>query len=193
MRRLSAVCLMSVLAACGGASSEPGKAGGTGQACAYIAGGGTTVSWTMPTEAGGSGAQCFINGYPQAADADPTTYGTIDADVVTSECALRVTAQAGVVFPAGNVAAVLANVHFQGATTPMDGEYAIARTFLQGQIQDEVPFSKGNGLVVDAQGNTGKMFFEIPTSQPFDAVEFAVGNTTQHQVVEIFEFCSAPH
>lgn len=189
--RVLPVLAAALLAACGGGSGGPDAVMlSSDGACTYISGGDTAVSWQSP-EGEGAAVHCRIENPGRAADGDPESAAYIEADGVTGGCTLRVTAQSGVVFAAGSVASVLARMSWSGASSPADPDWAVGRTLLQGQVQDEVAFNDGSpGINVDGTSGTGKAYFDIPTTKPFDAVEFSVGNATQSQTVEVFEFCS---
>lgn len=181
--------LSATLVACsaGSGGSDPAKAA-SADACTTISGGGTVVSWTFPN----GSVECEIGNPDQAADGSTDTAATIATAVVLGgDCAVRVTAQPGVVYPAGNVASVLAFMNWSGASTPSGDHYAVARTYLQGVAQDEVVFSQANpGVIVDGTHSTEKRFFDVPTTKPFDAVELSVGSPGREESVQLYEFCS---
>jgi hypothetical protein len=175
---------ITLLAACGG--------GGTGAktevdgACTFITGGGTRITLGAPALA----AACTSQNLEQAIDGNSETAAEIQADAVADECAIRVTAQDGIVFAAGNTAAVFGSVRRSGVTLPGE-DHAVLRTLLQGTVQEERSFNSGEmALEVNGTFGSGLRFFELPTTKPFDAVEFGVGSPAETQSIAIFEFCS---
>lgn len=179
---------VAALSGCGAFSEDSAKA--EEAACPYITGGGTEVSYTLP----GVSLRCSWTTLEPAIDGDPGTAATINADVVFGEeCAIRVTAQSGVVFPAGNTAMVLATLQRSGADSQIvDGDgVAVVRTYLNGVAQEEVSV-KGSGAAVEVNGisGVGSDQFKLRTTKPFDAIELGFGNPAESQTVQIYEFCS---
>lgn len=191
MRRWIAMLVgTTLLCACGGEGE--GEGGGTGASigvdgsCTFITGGGTRITLGAPALA----ATCTSQNLEQANDGNLETAAEIQADAVADECAIRVTAQDGIVFPAGDTAAVFGSIQRSGATLPGE-ENAVLRTLLQGIVQEERGFNSGE-IALEVNGTTGSglRFFELPTTKPFDAVEFAVGSPAERQSIAVFEFCS---
>lgn len=178
---------MAALVGCGPVTDNSGKI--AGNVCTFITGGDTAASYTLP----GGSLRCTWTTLEPAIDGDPATAATVNADIVhTRECAIRATAQSGLVFPAGNTAGVFGSLSRSGVySEAVNGDVAIVRTYLSGEVQEEVQL-EGDGAAVDVNGVTGHevTLFKLPTTKPFDAVEFAFGNPAETQTVEIFEFCS---
>lgn len=178
----------TLLVACsgGGTDVRTDFASEIDASCTLITGGGTRITLGAPTVA----AACTAQNLEQAIDGSLDTAAEIQADAAAEECTVRVTAQNGVVFSAGSTAAVLASMQRSGVTLPGEDD-AVLRTLLQGNVQEEQSFNSGEwALEVNGTFGSGRRFFELPTSKPFDALEFAVGRLAETQRIAVFAFCS---
>jgi hypothetical protein len=176
----------TLLSACGDGGGGTSARTEVDRSCTSITGGGTRITLGTPALA----ATCTAQNLEQAIDGNLETAAEIQANAVADECVIRVTAQDGIVFAAGNTAAVFGSVRRSGVTLPGEDK-ALLRTLLQGNVQEEKSFGPGDtALEINGTFGSGLRFFELSTTKPFDAVEFAVGSPAETQSIAVFEFCS---
>ena len=161
-------------------SPPPGAVSG----CTTITGGTTSV--TTNVDAGCTG--CSIANAQSAADGNLSTSATLTVNGAApgQGASIRVTAQNGIVFPAGqNAGAFISNP----SGTAQDWTI-IVRTYLNGVLQESVSNTSG---ACGACGNGGSAFEGLTTSKQFDAVEVFVNNNQAPGNAPdfgVYEFCS---
>lgn len=161
---LSALAL--TLSACGGGG------GGSGSAfrnCVSISGGNTSQS----TESQCTG--CSLINVNRALDGNFGSFATLNREVGSAGVlSMTVTAQDGVVFPAGNNAGLVITSGIK------DGNMTV-RTYSNGVLGQ-------TGATTITTGDRTLVYVETLTA--FDAVEFELAGDTVEQDANIFEFCS---
>jgi hypothetical protein len=190
MRALALALAASLLAACGGGSSDASRA------CVTISGGTTQVTTSPQALCSG----CTIANGPNAIDGDMTTSATAAFDPSgTGTLTIRATAQQGVVFPAGSQAGAFLTFVAQDPAKPYLGVYV--DTYLGGVRQDRI-WDSGGFVGSSSSGNFGYGCNKpcdgsrrnITGSAPrdFDAVEIGLARDKSGvtEQVEVAEFCS---
>lgn len=152
--------------------------------CTPIAGGDTAVLARVV----GACVGCSSLQPDNSIDGDMDTFATVTIPVaVAGGYSIRAIAQTGVVFPAGSVAGVSAEILKAASVAVMTG--GSVRTFLGDELQDESEIG-GEGVVeVNGVGNV-RNIFTVTATQPFDSVEFTVNGNFNGYTLRVFEFCS---
>ena len=173
-RRALIVATSMALAACGGGSGSGGTAAAS-PGCTTISGGGTTTSFDSDTC-----LNCSASNRDQAVDGNLDTFGTLTIPAGSAGSpSLRANAQDGIVFPAGNVAAVVLSAG------PANSRIHVL-TFLDG-----VPQDNGVGRST-ATTRDGIVTVAIETTQAFNSVEFQFdADAGVQESAMIREFCSS--
>lgn len=172
MFRRVGLLLVSALsvAGCGGGGNGYGGGGNGTASCTSITGGGTAVSTSISAGC----ANCSISNEGAAADGDLSTSATMTVNNAPAGqgAAIRVTAQGGVVFPAGQRAGAVVSVPSGTAQN-----YTVTiRTYLTGALQ-ESDSSDNSGGGCGFCGGHGFSFDGFTTTKQFDAVEVFINNT----------------
>lgn len=184
--RLGAIVIAGfVLAACGGGGG--GNNGPAGIACNSVSGGGTQISFSQTCTGGGG---CRAINQNAAKDGDSGSKATITVDTGTGgTVSLRVTAQTGVVYPAGTPAGLIYGPMAEGQHT---SQTFMVRTYLGGSpTGDSGSVGPTNGV-----GGSASTFdprkASIGTSTQFDAIEFSYtqSNGTGPINLDVYEFCT---
>lgn len=181
--RIALIALASLLCAACDSSLSPADSRAL-EACSTPFGGATQV-----TTAGGDCLGCSVeaDNLAAAADGNPDTHAELSvARLTEGEASLMAKAQPGFVY-SGQPARVLAQFD-QSQSVELNGALFI-RTLLNGEVQEEADLSDGSVVLITGVGSTGKTLFELPTTQPFDAVEMAVGGLETNVTLWVYEFC----
>lgn len=180
MNNLRMLCLAtaSALAACGGSGPDNSAIGGH---CAAITGGGTTVARS------GTCTNCTGDNVPAAADGDVGSAAVLfHPSGAAGSNAVRVTAQEGVVYPAGTPAMVINAIDFTGNSVSTS---ALLQTYLEGVPQESTTIGAINGVGGPDEGLARRGF---TTSLPFDALEaqFQRSGGAGTVTLTVHEFCT---
>lgn len=176
---LAAVLLLS---SCGGGGGDGGGGGGGPLACTAITGGDTVASST------GNCTSCTTRNLPAAADGNVDTATEVEFPTgAAGNGAIRVTAQDGIVYPAGTPAFVINAIAFDGQSLQTS---VVLSTYLDGVLQQSSNVGAIN-TVGGADEPRGRRGFNA--SLPFDAIElsFQRASGTGSVVVSVFEFCTS--
>lgn len=167
-----------LLAACGGSGGGNAALGG---ACASITGGGTSV------DRSGTCTNCTGSNLGAAADDNVNSIATLfHPEAAAGSNALRVTAQDGVVYPAGTPAMVINAVDYSGNSVSTS---LTLQTYLDGVPQESSPIGAFNGIGGPDEAPARRGF----TAQlPFDALEiqFQRSGGAGTVSVSVHEFCT---
>lgn len=182
--RLTVLLLaLTGLYACGGGGDDGGGPFG-GINCAAISGGGTQATQSVQC----TGAACSGNNKDAAIDNNLRTFATLRMPPGASgTVALRATAQAGVVYPAGTPAAVVYGLTRSGGNST--GTAQNIRTYLNGALQETGSISTSGTQGGDVPAGRRA----IGTALPFDAIELSYlqsGGTADLEI-QIYEFCTS--
>jgi hypothetical protein len=118
-----------------------------------------------------------------AIDGDQGTFARMNHGTFGGTTTLRVTAQSGVVYPGGKFAGAVVKVPAE-----VPGPSVTVTTYLDGVVQDSGAAIQDRVDGINADG----IYYEIYTTQPFDAVEIALTRGTGVVDVEtrVYEFCA---
>ena len=143
------------------------------KSCTSITGGSTSVAFSQS-----SCPSCTIDNAPRAIDGSQESFASMTLPGLTiGSAALKATSQSGLVFPAGQTAAVV-------LTDGPAYSRLHLRTYLASVLQEQT-----SGSTVTQENLT---IFGFKTTKQFDAVELSVDGaaTSTAEVVQIREFCS---
>lgn len=189
----------SFLAACNNEAVVPeaegqvlSRAANSDFSCAApMAGGGTQIDLTFPADC----SDCSAGRLQRAIDGNANSAATLTMRMAELESTrVRVTAQDGMVFPAGGRAG--ATFRFTGGQSlfqPVTPVWRIVlRTYLDGVMNlnaNETGSSFRTGPSEDGEGY--RVYIYTPALQPFDAVEveFQVETGGLEQSLELYEVC----
>jgi hypothetical protein len=186
--KLVVPALAALLSACGGATTDSTQTGEKQTITVQYPECTRTISG--PTARASSQVDrlcvnCSVTDEDYAVDGNPDTYATMEVTEVPggSGASIRGT-DTRAVFPAGTLAGVDIEVTEEQAVAPA----LFVRTYLDGALQDEYAVQSGT---VNGQYSSGRTIFWFETTQPYDAVEFAVGDQpgSQHTTALVHEFC----
>ncbi|HZP12452.1 MAG TPA: hypothetical protein VFB36_08535 [Nevskiaceae bacterium] len=160
----------ALLGSCLGGGGTEDVGGGSAGECASITGGASHV--TKNDNAGAGCLGCSVSNEQMAADGDLSTAASVNApnSFADQGPSIRATAQSGIVFPAGQVAAVLFTPPVAGGLNPPAQAVTIA-TYLSGTFQES------GSSYLEGTESDGLTFKGFVTSKPFDAVEIMVSDT----------------
>lgn len=187
LRAVPVLAVLTLLAACGGGGGGGGAPGGGGGnslgiQCDSLAGGATETTENC--------AGCDSSDVPRAADGSLSSHASLHmATGGAGSIALRATAPAGVVYPAGTPAAVVYGADFEGSGVNTATTTTLT-TYLAGQVQET-----GNVGAINVAGapdqDVGRR--AIGTSLPFDAIELQYTQTggTLDVLIDVYEFCTS--
>ena len=167
----------ALLQDCGGGGSNPVLAAD----CAAITGGGTTVTET------GTCSACTVQAPGSAADGNTGSFATLLHPTGAGGAnSLRVTAQEGVVYPAGTPATVINSVDYEGSSVSTS---LTLQTYLDGVPQESTNVGTINGVGGPDEELRRRGF---NTSLPFDALEisFQRASGAGTVAVNVHEFCT---
>ena len=173
----TALLLTALLLGCSGGADNPVLAAD----CAAITGGGTTVTET------GTCSTCTVQAPGSAADGNTGSFATLSHPAGASGAnSLRVTAQDGVVYPAGTPATVINSVDYDGNSV---STRITLQTFLNGVPQESTNLGPTNGVGGQDQETMRRGF---NTSLPFDALEISFQRASGAGTVSVnvHEFCT---
>ena len=179
----------ALLGSCLGGGGDGDNGGGTTSACVSITGGASHVTKNDNASAGCLG--CSVSNEQLAADGDLSTAASVTApnSFADQGPSIRATTQSGIIFPAGQIAAVLFTPPVSGGVNP-PAQAVTLKTYLGGQSQEP------GTSYLDGNGPDGLTFKGFVTSKPFDAVEVMVSGTeaapSAWQINEICSDATAP-
>jgi hypothetical protein len=177
LRTAVILCTGALVSACGGGGSDGG--GDLLQGCLPIGGGGSTFNSVCNG--------CSVNDGAAAMDRDGATYATLVMGANSpGSGSFRVTAQNGVIFPAGSLAGMVHSISY-GPSTLM---FIALRTYLAGALQEDFTFNNGSGSSSQDPSKPGRVSYT--TSLQYNAIELSVTRTGGSGTVEarVHEFCS---
>ena len=171
----------ALLLGCGGGGGNDSQSQALAADCAAITGGGTAVSET------GTCSACTVQAAGSAADGSTRSFATLSHPAGASGAnSLRVTAQDGVVYPAGTPATVINSVEYEGNSV---STRITLQTFLDGVPQESTNLGPTNGVGGQDQETMRRGF---NTSLPFDALEISFQRASGAGTVSVnvHEFCT---
>ncbi|MES2684591.1 MAG: hypothetical protein V4650_13810 [Pseudomonadota bacterium] len=130
--------------------------------------------------------QCSSSEAAAAIDGDLATAAdlVVNGAAPAQGVALRATAQAGLIFPAGR----LAGVFYSAPAGTTQSTMVTISTLAGGVVQESTSSNNTSGI----SGGRSRNFTGIRTSKPFDAVEIFINNNQAETdpTFRVFEFCS---
>jgi predicted small secreted protein len=168
----------------------PGPGGPPSSAiCASITGGTSKVSHSVDPGC----IQCSATNVSAAADSDFESAATLTVNAPAGQgVAIRATAQAGIVFPARSVVAVVVrDPDAQSGPSTIFITHLI-RTYLAEQLQESPAPTQINRGPKPGNGDAQAYSLTYRTNKPFDAVELFISNSqvTGTPQFKIYEICS---
>ena len=181
---LLALAASTVVLACGGGGkSDEERAAAI--SCQAVTGGGTRVSVSNTC------TNCSTSAEGAAIDGDSSSAARLVMNTAASgSIAIRVTAQDGVVYPAGTLAGLILQAQTDGSHT---GQNFTVSTYLDGAATgDTAQVAPSNGVGSGSATNFGPQKGSTGTLLPFDAIEFAYTQTggTDSITLSVYEFCT---
>lgn len=170
-----------LLLGCGGGGGGNSENRALAADCAAVTGGGTMVTET------GTCSACTVQAPNSAADGNTASFASLNHPAGASGAnSLRVTAQDGVVYPAGTPATVINAVEYEGNSV---STRITLQTFLDGVPQESTNLGPTNGVGGQDQETMRRGF---NTSLPFDALEisFQRASGAGTVAVTVHEFCT---
>lgn len=172
-----------VLGCGGGGKSDQERAAAI--SCQAVTGGGTSVSVTNTC------TNCSSSAEGAAIDGDSRSAARLAMNTAASgSIAIRVTAQDGVVYPAGTLAGLILQAQTDGNHTSQN--FTVS-TYLDGAATgDTAQVGPTNGVGGGSATNFGPQKGSTGTLLPFDAIEFAYTQTsgTDSITLSVYEFCT---
>lgn len=171
----------ALLLGCGGGGGGNNQSPALTADCAAITGGGTAVTET------GNCSACTVLAPNSAADGDTGSFATLSHPAGASGAnSLRVTAQDGVVYPAGTPATVINSVDYDGNSV---STRITLQTYLDGVPQESTNLGPTNGVGGQDQETMRRGF---NATLPFDALEisFQRASGAGTVAVNVHEFCT---
>lgn len=171
------VSTAALLAACSGGSDGPTTAG----CLATLTGGGTQIDGDVS-----ACPDCSFEDGAFAIDDSAASFARLELGAGGGAAAVRATAQAGVVYPAGQYAGVVA--YFPKSSTPNANVNIAVRTYLGGVLQEQV--SSSTSVIGNVDGAGEDTRYGGLTGSAFDAVEALVTVNGLPQTVRFYDFCA---